>query len=305
MASAQNSINNAAQNPLCGRLQQKFSGRGVAAVSTAETRTFPRVRAGVAAAGNTKYAKTVNPFEETAQFVPADVRTRAKVGATAGARPRSYAEDTAWKYPNRAAAGAFFATGAYAAAYARGAEVRKSVAACHRKHVETVQENAKKRRGILGWMLYQMQRAANWVRVGGRKDEVRVKSKPFPKGVLLAAVVFTAMILMIVFSLAQIHEFKKEISGLEADRADLHMQISQMSVELDLKNDIRVIEQTAREDYGMVRSSQVETRYINIAGGDRGEVVETGEDTDAEWGILDAVLAVFDRTWDNILDHIH
>ena len=301
MASAQHTITNAAQNPLCGRLQQKFSGRGVAAVSASETRTFPRVDAKLSAAKNTKYAKTVNPFEETAEFVPAgraQTRTKTAANSTAAATRRTAAraqQATAAQQKTRTFATATpFASGAYAAAYARAAGSRAKAAAFEESGAAAAhrQVTPVKKRGLLAFLQ------------GGRTDEVRVKSTPFPKGVILAAILFTAVVLMIIFSLAQIHQFKQEISALETRRAELLTEISQLSVGLDLKNDVRVIEQTAREDIGMVRSSQVESRYINIAQGDRVELVDAPEEKEPEWGVLDTFLSVFSGTWDNLMDHI-
>ena len=90
MASAQMHVTGTVENPLCGRLQQKFSGRGAAAVSAkCQTQEISRV--------DGKIAKTVNPFEETAEFVPAGkrtavqtkTRTQQTVSAKATPLPRS------------------------------------------------------------------------------------------------------------------------------------------------------------------------------------------------------------------------
>ena len=79
MANAHVHATNAAQNPLCGRLQQKFSGRGAAAVAAQyQTRTAART----VASHSGKVARAVNPFEETAEFVPAGRAVRMQKAAS-------------------------------------------------------------------------------------------------------------------------------------------------------------------------------------------------------------------------------
>ena len=198
MASAQMHVTGTVENPLCGRLQQKFSGRGAAAVSARrQTQEIPRV--------DGKIAKTVNPFEETAEFVPAGKRTAAQTktkaqGTISAKAAPSAAQRAAYEAQQRTRAFARvtpFPSGAYASAYARAASIRAQAAAVQsRPHVSAKKEERTKD-GLL-----QMIR-------GGRADEVRVKSSPVPKSILIAIVLFTAVVLMIIFIFAQINEFKQ------------------------------------------------------------------------------------------------
>ncbi len=296
MASAQMHVTGAADNPLCGRLQQKFSGRGAAAVSVSYQ--AHRIFKTDSMAGG-KIAKAVNPFEETAEFVPA--------GKKAGASPASAAKAAAVKsgpsasqraaYEAQQRTRAFskvtpFPSGAYASAYARAASIRAQAAAVQSRPHAPAKKTERAKGGLL-----QLIR-------GGRADEVRVKSAPVPKSVLIAIVLFTAIVMMIIFSFAQINEFKREISGLESKRSELSTEVEQLAIQLDLKNDVRVIEQTAREDIGMVRRNQVESKYINIAQGERVEVIEDTEEAQEDFGIFTTLLSSVGNGWDKLLEYI-
>ena len=109
---------------------------------------------------------------------------------------------------------------------------------------------------------------------------------------------------MIIFSFAQINEFKREISGLESKRSELSTEVEQLAIQLDLKNDVRVIEKAAREDIGMVRRNQVESKYINIAQGDRVEVIEDTEENQEDFGIFTTLLSSVGSGWDKLLEYI-
>lgn len=296
MASAQMHVTGAAENPLCGRLQQKFSGRGAAAVSASyqahrSSRTDSMT--------NRKIAKTVNPFEETAEFVPAGRKLDTQTAGTtkkAAAKPGPSASQRA-TYEAQQRTRAFskvtpFPSGAYASAYARAASIRAQAATVKSRPRATTKETECTKGGLL-----QLIR-------GGRADEVRVKSAPVPKSVLIAIVLFTAIVMMIIFSFAQINEFKREISGLESKRSELSTEVEQLAIQLDLKNDVRVIEQTAREDIGMVRRNQVESKYINIAQGERVEVIEDTEEKQEDFGIFTTLLSSVGSGWDKLLEYI-
>ena len=81
-------------------------------------------------------------------------------------------------------------------------------------------------------------------------------------------------------------------------------EIDQLAVKLDLKNDVRVIEQTAREDIGMVRRNQVESKYINVAQEDRVEVIDDAEETTQDLGIFTTLLSSVGSGWNKLLEYI-
>lgn len=296
MGNAQAHVTNAAQNPLCGRLQQKFSGRGAASASVSyQTRAIPRVDPRIASGGKKIVrAVNVNPFEETAEFVPAGktVKTQAKSNVyKAAAKTKMEQAQKKQAYTRTTP----FASGAYAVAYARAASIRAQAATVDTKKKKTVPaaaDSAAEKQGLL-----QLMR-------GGRADEVRIKSSPVPKSIVIAVILFTAIVMMILFSFSQINEFKREISGLESQRSELNTEISQLAIQLDLKNDVRVIEQTAREDIGMVRRNQVESKYINVAQEDRVEILDDAQDSEENFGVFTTLLSSFGSSWNKLMEYI-
>ena len=304
----------AAQNPLCGRLQQKFSGRGAAAVANnpalgafAGTAARPNVRI------DPRVSKAANPFESTAEFVPAgraDVAKRqaAEARKAAAIRAAAAAQEERYKSAQREAAArrrisAFekttpFESGAYRAAYARAAQIRARAASAPAAAPRQVSRSKRRSRVLSKAWFAEM--------FGIGSDEVRVKNGPVSKGILISIVLFTVVVMMIVFSFSQIFEFKKEIDGLQDQRLELKSEIDQLSVQLDLKNDIRTIEQTATEDIGMVKSNQVQSKYISVSQGDRLELPQqTAADGASDYGVFATMMSAVTSNWDRLLEYIN
>lgn len=298
MAYAGTRITTAAENPLCGRLKDKYSARIAAACDPrrAEVRR-PETKAQAAV------RKIASPFEDTMQFVPAKARTqtapRENVRRAAPAQDRR--QDAARRRVAAFEKTTPFATGAYSGAYRRAADIRAraydgSEAAASKKR------EAERRRAAAAPRLFSKKWVDNLFE--GRTDEVRVKSSPISKGAIVAILLVAAIVLMVIFSLSEINSFKQDISALEGQRAQLRSEIEQLNLDIDRKNDVRTIEQVATEDIGMVKSNQVESRYISLYEGDRVEVVGT-ENTDGEnYGVFSTLLSTFGNNWDTLRDYI-
>ncbi len=292
-----------AENPLCDRLRVKFDGRGVSAADPrVQTGTFNAVRKETPAQ---KRAKTVaNPFEETAQFVRSDARTTTKANAetlrfekvssgidSAAAKRRVDAYEMATP----------FASGAYTQAYARAAAIRARAAdgTEARKSAQRMAQRAQKAKKPVLF-------SPAWFKnvLVGDEEEVIVKKKPVSASLVIGIILFCAVVMMIIFSFAQISEFKKEISSLEAQKAELCAEIDQLSLDIDLKNDIRYIEQVATEEIGMVKSNRVESKYISVAEGERIEIPEEAEANDEDYGIFSTMMSSVQSNWDKLMEYI-
>lgn len=288
-----------AENPLCDRLKARFESRGVAG---AKTGTFTAVREKTAAQ---KRAEAVaNPFEETAQFVRSDVKVKAKAAAeTVKFEKVKSSVDTA-AAKRRVAAYEMstpFASGAYAQAYARAAEIRARAAdgSEARKSAERRAERmAKAKRPALFSLAWFKEAFAT------DEEEVAVKKAPVSVSVVFGIILFCVVVMMIIFSFAQISEFKKEISALENQKAALVGEIDQLALSIDQKNDIRKIEQIATEEIGMVKSNRVESKYISVAEGDRIEIPESISGSGEEYGIFSAMLSSVQSNWNRLMEYI-
>ncbi len=288
VSNAKVNMNTAANNPLCARLQVKFDGRGAAAAGkTADARTVSIPRQQSAAAGAAR--RISDPFEKTATYAYATAPAKAKAADTvkinkvnAAHRGAKSTSDTISQAKRRCAADEVstpFASGAYAAAYQRAAARRPKPFSA-------------------AWFKYVKDSFKNPV-----ADEVKVETPSVSKGIIIAIVLCAVVVMMIIFSFAQISEFKREISQLEAQKGELNEQIQQLALDIDLKNDIRAIEQTATEEIGMVKSNQVQSKYITVGDGER--VVVIGDDEKNEdYGVFSTLMSAVSSNWDKLLDYI-
>ena len=328
MANADVRTTSAQDNPLCARLQTKFGGRGIAASDLTRTATVDRSLFN--SKGAQKVRRAADPFEDTARFVSADARhmaaktarfeavrtaqsssARANAAHTAeSARTAQSAQASAQAARRRAAAGEVttpFASGAYAAAYARAADIRRmaydgSMAKAAQAREAQLRSAETKAPFPLtpAWFKYVFSNMKS-----GAHEEVRVDNPHVSKGIIIAIVLFAVVVMMIIFSFSQISAFKREISDLEAQRSELCQEIDRLSLDVDLKNNVREIERAATEDFGMVKSNQVQSKYISLSDGERIEVISSTSDAgDKDYGVFSTVMSVFGRNWDNLMDYI-
>ncbi len=284
------------ENPLCTRLQKKFAGRGAASAGTKAVKNAYNTVA------NSKIAKAVDPFEETAEFVRAGktVKTAAAYKAPAEAKTAA----TAAYHNSTFAKTATFEKVTFAKAYARAAGVRAAAAdinAATRQmpKVKTSSKVAEKKKTSL------LERIKAFA-FGDELEERKVRSTPISKGLVLSAVVIAFIVILMLFSIAQINEFKNEISGLEADKAELLTKIDDLNVAIDAKNDIRFIEDEATNRIGMVKSNQVATKYVSISDGERVEVVDNSEaDGESKYGVFGTLMSVIGTNWDHLMEYIN
>lgn len=293
-------VTTAAENPLCSRLKTRFDGRGMDSTRV-QTGTFNAVRNETKA--QKRAAAVANPFEETATFV----RSEATVKATAAAQTVRFTKAGAVnEAAARRRADAYerstpFASGAYSAAYQRAAAIRARAAdgSEARESARRQAERNAKKKGPIPF-------TPSWFKgiLLGNEDEVVVKKAPVSASLIIGIILFAAVVLMIIFSFAQISEFKKEISTLEDRKAELVCEIDELSLAIDLENDIRVIEQIATEDIGMVKSNRVESKYITIAEGERIELPESTSDEDVNYGIFSTMMSTVSSNWDRLMEYI-
>ena len=328
MANADVRTTSAQDNPLCARLQTKFSGRGIAAGDLTRTATVDRSLFN--SKGAQKVQRVADPFEDTARFVSADARhmaaktarfeavrtaqsssARANAAHTAeSARTAQSAQASAQAARRRAAAGEVttpFASGAYADAYARAADIRRMAydgSMAKAAQAREAQLRSAETRAPFPFTPAWFKHIFSNLKSGAH-DEVKVDNPPVSKGIIIAIVLFAVVVMMIIFSFSQISAFKREISDLEAQRSELCQEIEKLSLDVDLKNNVREIERAATEDIGMVKSNQVQSKYISLSDGERIEVISNTSDSgEKDYGVFSTVMSVFDRNWDNLMDYI-
>ncbi len=289
------------ENPLCARLQKKFAGRGAASAGTKAVNTaYNTVK-------NSKIARTADPFEATGEFVRAGGTTR--VSCDTAAYKTTAKAKTASAYRSSAnEKTATFDRVAFSRAYERAANIREKAMNfdASTRQIPRVDSRAgtkakkasKEKFDLLAWI--------KDFALGEQIEEKKIKSTPVSKGLILSAIVIAFIVVLMIFSLAQINEFKNEISGLESQKQELLTKIDDLNVAIDAKNDIRMIEDEATNRIGMVKSNQVATKYVTLTDGERVEVIDASDEAEnGEYGVFGNLMSVMGANWDHLMEYIN
>ena len=105
-------------------------------------------------------------------------------------------------------------------------------------------------------------------------EEIKVERKKMPKTFLVVLALSTIMIMLIIMSVAQIYQTTQEVSVLEDTIENLKETIDDLELKLDEKNDIRLIEQMATTEMGMVKEDSLQRKYISLSDGERVDLIE-------------------------------
>lgn len=108
-------------------------------------------------------------------------------------------------------------------------------------------------------------------------EEIRVARKKMPKTFLALLAFCTVMIMLIILSIAQFYQANREVSGLENTIKVLKETIDDLELKLDEKNDVRLIEQIATTEMGMVKEDAVQRKYVSMSDGERVDLIEDSD----------------------------
>lgn len=103
-------------------------------------------------------------------------------------------------------------------------------------------------------------------------DDVRVI--PFPTTAIFLAVVCTLLFMVMLISFVNINEITIKIDELETKVSELSEQEKELVLQLEKKNDLRVIEDYAKNVLGMVKIDQLAKKYIKVEVYDKIERIE-------------------------------
>jgi len=331
-------IRNMTGNTLCDRLQREYRGRGMGAVQHRRTDTsvmLERIRRGL-----DPYENAPDPNKKTVtecSFRPSSVPSRSTAAkkstvqaasahtsvkknaaqtATAHAAVKKSTAQTATahtavKKSTAQTASAHTAVKKNAAQTASAhAAVKKSTAQTasahtavkkNAAHTASAHKTAKKTATV---------RPADFVKMLKTKmtahDEVEVRA-PFPFAAVTMLSVFTVMLLVLLFSFAQNYELTSEISTLQNDARALQQLEKDLSVQLEERDDIRVIENIAVNELGMVKNDLVESRFVSVSGGDRIELNENRpeeENANKKSGFFSTMLSAIGENFDRLMEYI-
>ncbi len=131
-------------------------------------------------------------------------------------------------------------------------------------------------------------------------DAIAVKAPSIPFGFILSLIILGTLLMMIIFSYSRISGYQSEISKLKTEKNQLSADISSIAIEIEKRDDIRVIENLAADDIGMVKGDTIEKKFITISGGEKIEVIENTDDNETLDGgffsnLLSALTSGFSR----------
>ena len=131
------------------------------------------------------------------------------------------------------------------------------------------------------------------------KSDVRVKTlkneqkKPLPVSALIMAAICTLLLMFMIVSYVQINEYTVAVAELRSDLGALGEQDKELSLELERKNDMLLIEQKAGE-LGMAKVDQLTKKHISLTQEDKIEVIEPEPTADST-----VVTTIMSSIWQN------
>ncbi len=136
-----------------------------------------------------------------------------------------------------------------------------------------------------------------------RVAEHRVKRSPFPLGFVTLIGICALMVMILIFSFSQIHEYNSNINSQKATLSELEAEAAKLEVQLAQCEDLRDIERIAVEDIGMVSSDVVQSKFVSVAAADRVEVMRT--QTEKEEGGFSSLLSAIGESFGKIGEYFN
>lgn len=113
----------------------------------------------------------------------------------------------------------------------------------------------------------------------------------FPYKILFLAVIGTLLFMTIIYNNVQINEKTSEIAELRSELSSLEEDITEASLKVEKKNDLRVIEARAIE-LGMVKADQLSKKYVTIPSNDQITLIDDSDEEKENFhmtGIFEAI----------------
>lgn len=138
----------------------------------------------------------------------------------------------------------------------------------------------------------------------GRSDEKQVKKSEFPIGIIFAVVICALLFMLVVYCSMQKAVIEDEISALESQISSLASTEKDLTVQLEMRDDLREIEKYAVETIGMVKKENVQTKYITTIGEEKSVVLDAAAEDD-EVGGASAILSIFGNKLSEFVEYIN
>ncbi len=127
------------------------------------------------------------------------------------------------------------------------------------------------------------------VKTSGRRIEVKTldtkenipsyrKKTRFPIGAVMLVLVLCMVLAFVVHSSVRINEANSQLSELQAGIALQNAELRALEIELESKNDLRVIEDIAVNELGMIKKENIDKEYITLSEQDNVLLYNDGEE---------------------------
>ena len=121
--------------------------------------------------------------------------------------------------------------------------------------------------------------------------DVKVKRSPGKFAKIAAAVSGIAIsLMMIVGGSVMVSDAGREAKELENELKELQITRNELSLQLDMKNDVNVLREKATNELGMIRKEYVDALYLDVSGHDSIETFESKNDKNVG---ISAILSAF------------
>lgn len=124
---------------------------------------------------------------------------------------------------------------------------------------------------------------------------------PFPTGIMMLTVSFALILAIVVYSSSLISDAGSRISDLKKESVSLSDTEQSLELMLETKNDLRVIEDLAVNQIGMVKKDQIERKYITVFGGD--SVILTDRQ-DADTALIPSLMSAISDKLSSLSEYI-
>lgn len=121
----------------------------------------------------------------------------------------------------------------------------------------------------------------------------------FPFKLVFLAVFGTVLFLLMIYNNVQINEKSSDVEKLKQKIVEMDDTIRKTSLDVERKNDLRIIEKRALE-LGMVKSDQLDKRYITIPSDDKVTLINDDEESKTFH-----MTGLFETIKDSLLDFIN
>ncbi len=148
------------------------------------------------------------------------------------------------------------------------------------------------------------------VKTSGRRIEVKTldtkenipsyrKKTRFPIGAIMLVLVLCMVLAFVVHSSVRINEANSQLSELQAGIALQNAELRALEIELESKNDLRVIEDIAVNELGMIKKENIDKEYITLSEQDNVLLYNDGEEEANESNtLLSAFSDRFGQLWE-------